>query len=130
MAGVALTFVYQLEGHGTPIDFAACEILPATDVLHHRMRVRFSGVTGRLQAQGRPVGFRLQSDDANKDGPMVYKVEFDPEDPSAVIVWYSKAITSPVRLSYGLGMDPYVNITDSVDMAVPAFGPVTVQPLP
>lgn len=128
LAQVAFTHIYDVKGYGTPIDFMACEILPPRDVLHNRMRVRFSGVTGWLQSQGRPAGFELRSDDPKKDGPMVYKVEFDPSDPTAVIVWYSKAITSPVKLYYGAGLNPYVNITDSLDMAIPAFGPVVVKP--
>ncbi len=128
LAQVALTYVYRVTGYGTPIDFSSCEILPPHDTLHNRMRVRFSGVTGWLQAQGRPAGFELRSDDPKKDGPMVYKVEFDPSDPAAVIVWYSKAITRPVKLYYGAGLNPYVNITDSLDMAIPAFGPISVRP--
>lgn len=129
LAQVALTHVYGVKGHGTPLDFASYEILPSLDVLHHTLRVKFSGVTGRLQAQGRPAGFSLRSDDPKHDGPMVYKVEFDPADPAAVLVWYSKAITSPVRLYYGAGLDPYANIVDDRDMAVPAFGPITIAPV-
>jgi sialate O-acetylesterase len=128
LAQVALTYVYDVKGCGRPIDFLSCEILPPLDTLHNRMRVKFSGVTGWLQSQGRPAGFELRSDDPKKDGPMVYKVEFDPGDPSAVTVWYSKAITNPVRLYYGAGLNPYVNITDSLDMAIPALGPITVAP--
>ena len=127
LAEVALTYVYSVKGHGTPIDFQSYEILPASDALHNSMRLRFTGVTGALQAKGRPAGFELRSDDPQKDGPMVYKVEFDPSDPAAVIVWYSKAITSPLTLYYGAGLNPYVNLTDSLDMAVPAFGPITIE---
>ena len=29
---------------------------------------------------------------------------------------------------YGAGLDPYANIVDSKDMAVPAFGPIRVGP--
>ncbi len=128
MAEVALTHVYGIPGHGTPLDFKSCEIQPSLDVLHHHLKVTFSGVTGRLQAAGRPAGFSLRSDDPKHDGPAVYKVEFDPSDPAAVQVWYSKAITAPVRLYYGAGLDPYVNLVDSRDMAVPAFGPITIVP--
>lgn len=128
LAEVALTFVYDVKGHGTPIDLKSCEILPASDPLHNSLRVNFSGVTGSLQAKGRPTGFEFKSEDPKKDGPMIYKVEFDLGHPASVIVWYSKAITSPVKLYYGLGMNPYVNITDSRDMAIPAFGPITVDP--
>jgi len=128
LAEAALTDVYKIPGHGTPIDFVSAEVLPPADIAHHSLRVRFSGVTGRLQAQGRPSGFELKSDDPKREGPMVYDVEFDPDDPAAVIVWYSKEIKTPVKLSYALGMDRYANLTDSRDMAVPAFGPVVIEP--
>jgi sialate O-acetylesterase len=130
MAELALTHVYQLPRHGHAIDYASHEVLPAKDFLHHCLRVKFSGVTGRLQANGRPTGFYLTSDDPKLDGPMVYKVEFDPLDPAAVLVWYSKEIKAPVKLSYATGLDRYANINDSLDMAVPAFGPVVIEPLP
>ena len=130
LAEVALTHVYGLEGRGRPLDLVSCAVLPSTEVLHHSLRVKFSGVTGRLQAAGRPTGFELRSDDPNRDGPMVYKVEFDPTDPAALIVWYTKAIKAPVRLYYGAGINPYVNLTDNLDMAVPAFGPIVIAPAP
>ncbi|GDX40450.1 hypothetical protein LBMAG21_07420 [Armatimonadota bacterium] len=128
MAEVTLDKVYGITGHATAIDYDSCEILPAPDVLHNRLRVRFKGVNGKLQAQGRPSGFTLRSKEPHKDGPMAFKVEFDPKDPSSVIVWYSKPIEKPVVLFYGAGLDPYTNIVDSKDMAVPAFGPITLEP--
>jgi len=130
LAQVALAQVYHVAGHGMPLDLASCEIQPSSDHLHHSLKVKFSGVTGRLHAEGRPAGFTFRSDDPKHDGPAVYKVEFDPTDPTAVLVWYSKPITSPVRLYYGAGLNPYVNLTDSLDMAVPAFGPITIEPPP
>lgn len=48
IAEVALTHVYGLKGHGAPIDFVSCEVIPSKEVLHHSMRVKFSGVAGRL----------------------------------------------------------------------------------
>jgi sialate O-acetylesterase len=128
LAETALTHVYGKAGYATPINYVSHEILPSTQALHHCLRVRFSGVTGRLQASGRPAGFELIPDDPKKQGPMVYKVEFDPADPASVLVWYSREIKAPVKLIYGLGMDRYSNITDGRDMAIPAFGPVVVTP--
>lgn len=128
LAETALTHVYGKAGYGTPIHYASHEILPSSHPLHHCLRVRFSGVTGRLQAAGRPAGFELIPEDPKKQGPMVYKVEFDPADPASVLVWYSREIKAPVKLVYGLGMDRYANITDGRDMAVPAFGPVIITP--
>lgn len=129
LAEVALTHVYQVPGHGTSIDFAGVEVLKSQDSLHHCLRVKFAGVSGRLQAQGRIAGFAIESDDAEQDAPMVYKIEVDANDPTSVLVWYTKELSRPVRLTYGLGLDVYANLTDSRDMAVPAFGPVVVHPL-
>lgn len=128
LAEVALDKVYGKPGHASAPDFDSVEVLPPLDVLHNTLKVRFKGVNGKLQAAGRPTGFSLRSAEAGKDGPMVFKVALDPKDPSAAIVWYSKPITQPVSLYYGAGLDPFVNLVDSRDMAVPAFGPITVTP--
>jgi sialate O-acetylesterase len=128
LAEVALDKVYKVRGHGTPLDFESVEILKQMDFLHNTLRVRFSGVNGKLQSAGNASGFSLRSKEAHKDGPMVFKTEFDPKDPRSAIVWFSKPITAPVSLYYGAGLDPYCNIVDSKDMAVPAFGPVPIEP--
>lgn len=128
LAEVALTHVYKARGHATPIDFESAEVLPPVDALHNAVKVRFKGVTGKLQAAGRPSGFSLRSAEPHKDGPVVYKAAFDPKDPAAVILWVSKAIAQPVSLYYGAGLDPYANVVDSRDMAVPAFGPIRLEP--
>jgi sialate O-acetylesterase len=130
LAEVALSCVYGLPGHGHALDFKSCEILPPLDVLHHRLRVTFSGVTGRIQAQGRPAGFELRGKSPAQSAPPVYKVELDDAHPDSVVVWYAGPITAPVELFYGAGLDPYVNLTDSLDMAVPSFGPVEISPSP
>lgn len=128
MAEVALDKVYGQQGRATAIDYQSYEVLPKIDDYHNMMRATFSGVNGRLVSKGDPTGFQFRSDDPNRDGPQVYKVELDPKDPASVIIWYTKPITRPVRLYYGPGLDPYVNIVDSKDMAVPGFGPITIKP--
>lgn len=128
MARIALDKVYKSDEGATAIDYDSYELLPALDPLHNKMRIKFKGVNGKLQAAGRPNGFSLRSDDPRKDGPYIFKIEMDPDNPSAVIAWYSKEITEPMSLYYGGGLDPYVNIVDSKEMAVPAFGPITVKP--
>ncbi|MFM7321334.1 MAG: sialate O-acetylesterase [Armatimonadota bacterium] len=128
LAEVALGTVYRLPGHASPIDFESAEVLPSMDYLHNTMRVRFRGVSGRLQSAGRASGFSLRSAEPRKDGPTVFKVEFDPKDPAAAILWVSKTIEKPISLYYGAGLDPYCNIVDSKDMAVPAFGPIPIRP--
>jgi sialate O-acetylesterase len=44
------------------------------------------------------------------------------------MVHVSKSIEKPVSLYYGAGLDPYCNVVDGKDMAVPAFGPIPVRP--
>lgn len=128
MARIALDKVYHADGGATAIDYASYEIAPPLDALHNTMKVKFIGVNGKLQAPGRPTGFSLRSDDPKKDGPYVFKVDMDAKDPSSVILWYTKAITEPMSLYYGGGIDPYVNVVDSKDMSIPAFGPIIIEP--
>lgn len=128
LAEVALNKVYGLKEHAAAIDYQSYEILPKLDDSHNRMRIRFSGVNGKLAPKGEPTGFQLKSGDPNRNGPCVYKVEVDPTDGKSIILWYSQPITQPVKLYYGAGLDPYVNIVDGKDMAVPAFGPITISP--
>jgi sialate O-acetylesterase len=88
-----------------------------------RILVRFSGVRGRLQAPGRPTGFVFK----NAQGELVdrvFKVEFDPAQPDAVILWMTGHPGPEESLYYGAGAAPYVNIVDEDDMALPAFGPI------
>ena len=93
-----------------------------------RLRVRFKGVSGALKAVGAPTGFTLRSKDPDKGGPAVFRMDLDSKDPSSVIVWYYPSITVPINLYYAAGLNPYANIVDKKDMAVPAFGPVEVLP--
>jgi hypothetical protein len=65
---------------------------------------------------GATRGGSLRSEEPLKGGPMALKVDFDPADPSSVIVWYSKPIENQLRLCYGAGLGPYVNIIDSKDI--------------
>jgi sialate O-acetylesterase len=85
--------------------------------------VRFSGVSGRLRAAGRPTGFVLKKP-AAETFDWIYKVELDPAQPGAVIL-RTTALPSPgVALYYGAGPAPHVNIVDDDDMPLPAFGPI------
>lgn len=129
MAEIALNAAYNRKDAATAIDFDSCELLPRVDELHNTIRVRFKGVNGKLQSKGDPTGFSLRADKPHADDPCVFKVEFDPKDPAAVIIWYSAMITKPTSLYYGAGLNPYVNIVDSKDMAIPAFGPIALPPI-
>jgi sialate O-acetylesterase len=143
LAEVALSEVYQLPGHGTPIQLESIQVEPMRsyktgEVVHGHtvIRVRFNGVTGRLRSAGRPSGFSLRfpevGEDILKKGvPVIYATEFDPRDSAAVLLRLTgtpdslKGVFKAV-LYYGAGLDPYCNIADGKDMALPAFGPVAL----
>ena len=84
--------------------------------------VEFGNVEGKLVAGARPAGFTLR--DPAPCTPF-YDVELDGN--KAVI---HTALPAPdvesMALQYGFGPDPYCNITDEADRAVPAFGPVAI----
>jgi sialate O-acetylesterase len=149
LAEIALTEVYHQPNHATPISLDKIEVF-ALDSRRPMIRVRFNGVNGHLMASGRPAGFELRSmhpaEDPTRFYPqhptadvplhVIYRVDFDPNDPAAVILGVfdnspillgkPHSLTEPVALVYGGGTDPYVNIVDEKDMPIPAFGPMEV----
>jgi sialate O-acetylesterase len=144
VAEVALSQVYKRPGHGTPIKLQSIELAERRDPRtgaaipgHHQttMRVRFSGVTGRLHAAGRPLGFSLRfpgitPEVAGHGVPVIFTVAFDPKDPAAVLLHVTGQSDNLHKrgavLCYGAGVDPLINITDDKDMAIPAFGPIEI----
>jgi len=146
LSELALTHAYHLKDHGSEINLKEIELLQPEN-RRPMMRVRFSGVTGRLTSLGLPTGFELrsrlpeqepQAPAAETPMPIIYRMDFDPGDPASVIlgVFDNALINSggakfhplkaPFRLIYGAGSSPYVNIVDDKDIPVPAFGPVDV----
>jgi len=149
LAEIALSQVYRLSGHATPIALDNIEVF-ALDSRRPMIRVRLRGVNGRLTAAGRPTGFELRAarppEDPTRFYPkpptadvpthVIYRVDFDPRDPSAVILGVfdnspillgkPHSLSEPVSLIYGGGLNPYVNIVDEKDIPIPAFGPVDV----
>ncbi len=110
-----------VDGHAAP-HIADVRIEGEGD--HARIRVSYGGVRGGLRAPDRPAGFTLR-DPAGRELPMIYKVTLDGD--AVVLHLVADALPPDMRLWYGWGLDPYCNVTDAADMAVPAFGPL---PLP
>jgi len=128
IAEIVCGTVYKLPGHGKPIDVLSTEVLQPQNE-RPMIRVRFRGVTGRLRAIGRATGFELRQTTPKSDAMrMVYRVDFDPKDPSALIVGVWRPFKSEQdQLIYGPGTNPYVNIVDDKDIPVPAFGPIELK---
>jgi len=90
------------------------------------IRVAFSGVTGHLKSSGRIAGFSIR--DANGvEQAVIYKMSVDPVDGSVVRLHVGGKMAEGSKLWYGWGRNPYCNVTDSADMAVPVFGPMTIE---
>jgi len=89
------------------------------------IEVAFANVADRLQAQGRPSGFKLiRSDGTTFDG--LYRIDLKG---SKAIVRTGILAGEKYKLSlyYGFGFSPYCNITDAEDRSLPVFGPYPVR---
>jgi sialate O-acetylesterase len=144
LAEVALSQVYLQPGHATPITLGNIQVLQP-DNRRPMIRIRFHGVNGKLTSSGLPTGFEVrtvlpspepQPPSADFPAPVVYRVDFDRDDPAAILLGVfddaminsggakHHPLTAPFSVVYGPGMCPYVNVVDGKDMPVPAFGPV------
>jgi len=136
LAEVALSEVYHKKGHGTAIQLESIETLsrdrltsPPCFSPPYQIRLNFRGVTGGLKASPRPVGFELLG---GKQTPYLFRVEIDPANPTAVLLSFNMPndqYEPGMKLVYGSGMDPFINVMDEKGMLIPAFGPITV-PMP
>jgi len=87
------------------------------------IRVQFSEVNGRLHAPGRVSGFTIHKADGAPVS-MIYKARLDG---SNVILHVGGKLPEGATLHYGYGKDPYCNVRDEADMAVPVFGPMEIR---
>ncbi len=89
-----------------------------------RIEVEFDHAVGGLTSTGRPSGFVL-TDEMGNPWPHIWRTRL--KGPKAILeVMFPKEQLPHLRLAYGLGLDPFCNITDARGMAVPVIGP---QPL-
>jgi sialate O-acetylesterase len=90
------------------------------------VKVRFTGVNMRLESLGRIAGFSIH-DSAGKPVAAIYKAVVDPAEASTVLLYVSGKLPEKASVWYGFGKDPYCNVHDSADFAVPVFGPLAIQ---
>lgn len=89
--------------------------------------LKFAEVNGSLTSDGRISGFSIR-DDKGVEIPSIYKARFDAADPSAIVLdVVFNALPAGAKLYYGAGRDPYCNVRDTADMALPVFGPFPIQ---
>jgi sialate O-acetylesterase len=70
-------------------------------------------------------GFSVRRQDGSEI-PLIFEAAVGPT-PDAVTLKLIGPVPRGAQLWYGYGLDPYCNLTDSLDMAVPTFGPVALD---
>jgi sialate O-acetylesterase len=99
---------------------------PVSAVLDRNViKVVFSGVNGRLMSDGRISGFSIH-DASGLPVPLIFKAVIDPAEASTVGLYMQGKLPEHAVLHYGFGKDPYCNLRDAEDMAVPVFGPMPI----
>ena len=93
---------------------------------HSCVRLLFRNVQGSLQALGRPAGFTLRNAQG-REQPVIYKITL--EGDAVLLHLTSNTLPPDTSVWYGWGLDPYCNITDMSDTALPAFGPIPIKGL-
>jgi sialate O-acetylesterase len=90
------------------------------------VRVEFADVNGKLTSDGRLSGFSSHGSDG-APLPLIFKMRVDPGNPSAALLHIGGKLPEGATLRYGFGKDPYCNLRDEKDMAVPVFGPMAIS---
>ena len=90
------------------------------------VKVDFTDVNGRLQSEGRISGFSIHQADGSPV-PLIFKARVDPAEASTVLLYIGGKLPEKATLHYGYGKDPYCNLHDANDNAVPVFGPIQIQ---
>jgi len=126
LAEIALTYVYNLPGHAQQIELESITLKKDDASGSNYLLLHYSGVCGKLQAKGRPSDFEIRVDGEPKIEYVASKVEFDPVDEAGLRVFLSMLPPEGATLVCGAGTNPYMNITDSLNNPVPAFGPVGI----
>lgn len=99
-------------------------IIPIPDH-SERYRLHFKGINGAFRDTCRPDGFSIRDTQGN-DLFLLYKTMIS-EDGKTIDLFLSKQPPQDTCLWYGFGLDPHCNIVDNKDMALPAFGPLSIN---
>lgn len=72
------------------------------------------------------AGFSIRTADG-AEVPLIYDARVDPRSTDTVVLKLVGPPPAGSFLWYGYGLDPYCNLTDTLDMAAPVFGPVALD---
>jgi len=92
-----------------------------------RYRINFTGINGALQTEARPTGFSFR-DSIGQDLNLIFKTVVS-ADGQSIELFLTNHPPANASLWYAYGMNPYCNVVDEFDMALPAFGPIPMADL-
>ena len=86
--------------------------------------LHYQGVTGNLKSDGIPSCFEIRFGKKIRLSHVISKILTDPKDAAGLRLYLSALPEEPVSLVCGARTTPHMSITDSLDMPIPAFGPL------
>jgi sialate O-acetylesterase len=90
-----------------------------------QVHLKFRSVNGGLKAAGRVSGFSISGGPDAPNASCIYKQELASDDPTTVVLWVEN-VPENAQVWYGRGLDPYCNLVDQANLALPVFGPVVI----
>jgi sialate O-acetylesterase len=127
LAQLALSHVYEYPGFGRQVEPESVELLSDPDTGSPCLKINYRGVSGTLTARGNPASFQLRFGNHTRVHEVVSRVWLDAAHPSSVFLNLSRIPEETAQLYCGPGIHPTMNISDSLDMPIPAFGPVDIN---
>ncbi|SIO28598.1 sialate O-acetylesterase [Singulisphaera sp. GP187] len=118
------TLVLKFKGVNRPVVNPRTMVFPIAD----GRPMPPSSVTAPIEGL-RPArhigGFSIRKDDGTEI-PLIFDAAVGPLK-DTVVLKLEGAIPAGAQLWYGYGLNPYCNLVDALDMAVPAFGPIALD---
>lgn len=113
-------------GQRPPIEFKGYRVFRERGFETAVVEVKFDNVAGALRAAGKPNGFSL-TNWSDQPCDAIYKTL--PRGKSVILrTTLPEQDLKALRLHYGYGPNPYVNIVDQNDRSLPVFGPIPFGP--
>lgn len=122
LARLALINLFGQDQWQTGPAFQAIEPVPDRRL---RFRVMLNGVNGRIKSMPRIGGFSIR-DGAGSPLHLIFKTKIT-KDGQAIELFLREKPPLDAFLWYGFGMNPFCNVIDQSDLALPAFGPISMQ---
>ena len=124
---LALRYAYDLPGHGDQIRPQSIALKKDSVTGSWYLLLHYQGVTGNLKSDGLPSCFEIRFGKEIRLSHVISKIQTDPADAAGLRLYLSALPEEPVSLICGAGTNPHMSITDSLDMPVPAFGPLEIN---